>query len=131
MSIHVICVRQNNCTALHYASYAGKIGAVKILIKRGALVSAADVVSALSSVIKVNSMHALKWTACMHTLTQMCMGERSQNLEFHNYPNATKQDKDSWAFASAVYTSDITAGWAASPVSWSPIGRRDQTIKFL
>ena len=31
-------------------------------------------------------------------------GERSQNLKFHNNPNTTKRDNNSWAFASPVYT---------------------------
>ena len=33
----------------------------------------------------------------------MSHGERSHNLKFHNDPNS-KRDKDSWEFASPVYT---------------------------
>ena len=42
-------------------------------------------------------------------------GERLQNAKFHNNSNTTKQDKDSWAFASPVNTTyhiDVTTGSA-------------------
>ena len=42
-------------------------------------------------------------------------GERLQNPKFHNNSNTTKQDKDSWAFASPVNTTyhiDVTTGSA-------------------
>ena len=48
-------------------------------------------------------------------------GVRSQNLKFHNDPKITKQDKDSWEFASPV-SIDVTAGWAASPDDTRPLG---------